>query len=599
MRRLIFTSSFLPRARGDYEYSTLDILLRDNKPDVTDIRGVGSPNFVGNRFQFFFFGQDDWKIRPNFTLNLGLRYEFANLPRDAASQELNSLSSVPGVIEFNRPKTDRNNFAPRIGFAYSPSSENSVGRFLFGSQGESSIRANFSVSHFVNFQNLLLLNLPPQFAQENNGGGPNTSFLQSGGIPNVLLPSNTPALARAATSSIILDQITPYTLSFALSYQRQINQNTGIEFRYLSTRTRKLPVQKQFNAPTVSAADQIIPTFYSRPTAAQLAGLPTFLDVVNRPTVGIPALFDYGFGDNVVTTGFPNIGKSWYDGASVSLTRRFSRSLGFTAAYTFSKTLDNATNELNTSALNPRRAQDAFNIEDEKGLSALDVPHRFVMSFNYDFSVFDKIQNPVGRLFLTGFQLNGIFQIQSGQPITIRSGVDSNVNFDVAGDRALFNPNGTPGTSSRVCGLDANGNFLAPGGFFSPGTVTTDINQCALGGYGPINAVAYLVVNPDAQFIQRGFLAAGTTIGRNTFRTRAFNSTDIVILKNTRFGSDNRFNLQIGAEISDLFNQRPQTVFGVGAQTAAFGIAGNANFNDYSIGNFAGRQITMRAKFIF
>ncbi|MBC7900853.1 MAG: TonB-dependent receptor, partial [Saprospiraceae bacterium] len=431
MRRLLSTSSFLPRARGDYQYSEFDILLQDLKPDAVDIRGVGSPNFVGNRYQFFFFGQDDWKIRQNLTLNLGLRYEYASLPRDAASQELNSISSVPGVIEFNRPKTDANNFAPRIGFAWSPTWDNSVGRILFGKQGESALRANFAVAHFVNFQNLLLLNLPPQFAQENNGGGPDTLFLQSGAIPNILLPSNTPELARAATGSIILDQITPYTLSWALSYQRQITREMGIEFRYLHTNSRKLPVQVQLNGGLVREEDLIIPTFFNQPTAGQLAGLPTLGTIAaNSPTIGVRSLTQYGFGQNSAVTGFPNIGESWYNGASVSLTRRFSRGFGLTAAYTFSKTMDNSTNELNSSALNPRRPQDGFNIDDEVGLSALDVPHRFVTSFNYDLTAFDKVENRIARAFLTGWQANGIFQIQSGQPITIRSGIDSNQNLD-------------------------------------------------------------------------------------------------------------------------------------------------------------------------
>src|SRR5262249_21377794 len=146
--------------------------------------------------------------------------------------------------------------------------------------------------------------------------------------------------------------------------------------------------------------------------------------------------------------------------------------------------LDNATNELNTSALNPRRAQDGFNFGDEKGLSALDVPHRFVASFTYDLDFFKGVENPVVGKFVNGWQLNGIFQAQSGQPITIRSGVDSNLNFDVAGDRALLNVNGVPGTSSRVCPLDANGNFLAPGrNPFTPGTPTTQISQCRLGNF--------------------------------------------------------------------------------------------------------------------
>jgi len=601
IRRLINTSLFLPRARGDYEYSTLDQLLLDTQPDVVDIRGVGSATFEGDRFQHAYFGQDDWKIRPNLTLNLGLRYEYVTLPKGAATQALNNLSSVPGVIEFNRPKTDKNNFAPRLGFAWSPSGgDNWFSKFLFGNNGESSIRANFAVAHFVNFLNLLQLNLPPQFQQEINNGGPATQFLQSGGIPNVLAPVGTQTQARAATSSYIADQTVPVSYSFALSYQRQLSANTGIEFRYLHTSVRQLPIQIRRNTGRLTAGDFTMPTFYSMPSAAQLSGLRTLGQIGNNSATALTGdLQQYGFEQNV--TAFDPIGKSNYDGGSISLTRRFTNNFGFTAAYTFSKTLDDSTNELNTSALNPRRPQDAFDIKNEYGLSALDIPHRFVVSFNYDLPFFKKDANPWKKALLGGWEFNGVFQAQSGQPITIRSGIDSNFNIDVAGDRAILNPNGTPGTSSTVCPIDSQGRFLrgSNSAFFSTGTVVTNINQCRLGFYGPTNAVAYLVVNPNAQYIQTGFFTNAATAGRNTFRTKGFNSTDLVIIKNSRFGREGRFNFQIGAEISDLFNQRPRTIYGVGSQTSAFGIAGNASFNDYSIGSFVGRQITMRAKFIF
>ncbi len=69
------------------------------------------------------------------TLNLGLRYEYQGIGRDEATQLLNAVSSVPGVIEFGIPKTDKNNFAPRVGFAYSPNFDNSIGRFSFRQAG--------------------------------------------------------------------------------------------------------------------------------------------------------------------------------------------------------------------------------------------------------------------------------------------------------------------------------------------------------------------------------------------------------------------------------------------------------------------------------
>ncbi|MBC7900715.1 MAG: hypothetical protein H7070_11760, partial [Saprospiraceae bacterium] len=228
----------------------------------------------------------------------------------------------------------------------------------------------------------------------------------------------------------------------------------------------------------------------------------------------------------------------------------------------------------------------------EVGLSALDVPHRFVTSFNYDLTAFDKVENRIARAFLTGWQANGIFQIQSGQPITIRSGIDSNQNLDAAGDRAIFNPDGDLNIGSGIQAVALVGGVITPVALGDPGTV------------------AYVALNPNAGFVQTGFLAR-SNVGRNTFRTKGFNETDMVLIKNTRFGPDGRFNLQIGAEIIDVFNQRPRTIGGtgaqvealftggVGAQTAAFSLPQNANFLNYDVGTFTGRTITMRAKFIF
>jgi hypothetical protein len=309
-----------------------------------------------------------------------------------------------------------------------------------------------------------------------------------------------------------------------------------------------------------------------------------------NPTIGKGNLEEFGFFSAV--TAFPNIGRSWYDGVSASLNRRFTKNFSFTAAYTFSKTLDDSTNELNTSALNPRRPENAGNrfdsnglsLRNEKGLSALDIPHRFASSFNVDLPFFDKNENTFLRMVLGGFQVNGIFQIQAGQPITVRSGRDSNLNFDAAGDRAIFNPNGDPEISSGIFAVNAAG--------------TRIVNGTGADVLNDPSTVAYVALNPNAGFISTGFLARSTA-GRNTFRTKGFNQTDLVVLKNTRFGSDGRFNFQIGAEIFDLFNQRPKTIGGVGAQTSAFSIAGNSNFNNYDIGNFSGRTVTMRAKFIF
>lgn len=233
-----------------------------------------------------------------------------------------------------------------------------------------------------------------------------------------------------------------------------------------------------------------------------------------------------------------------------------------------------------------------MNIDNEFGPSVFDVPHRFVTSFNVDVPFFNNSQNAFLKAVLGGFQLNGIFQIQSGQPVTVLAGRDANRNGDSAGDRALFNPNGNPNISS---GITAVG--------LVNGVVTT---VPLLIGTNPNPAIrAYVANNSNAGYISTGFFAkelagqgSGTAI-RNSLRTKGYSNTDLVILKNTRFGADGRFNFQIGAEIFDLFNQRIQTIAGVGAFTNAFNTAGNSNFNNYEIGSYIGRKITMRAKFYF
>ena len=131
------------------------------------------------------------------------------------------------------------------------------------------------------------------------------------------------------------------------------------------------------------------------------------------------------------------------------------------------------------------------------------------------------------------------------------------------------------------------------------------VTQVPVGSAPNVNVRAYLAVNPNAGWVQTGYFAkelanggAGTA-PRNDYRTKSWNNTDMVFLKNTRFGSENRFNFQFGVEFHDVFNQRAKTIAGVGSGARSFALPNTPQFLDYDFGVFGGRTVTLRTKFIF
>ncbi|HEV7701610.1 MAG TPA: TonB-dependent receptor, partial [Pyrinomonadaceae bacterium] len=546
---------FLPRHGGEYEYGDLDRFFMDLKPDLFNHKGIGDPVQPLASRQMGGFVQDDWKVTHNLTLNLGVRWDYQSIYEVEKLQALSAPANIPGVIEFRVPKADKNNFAPRVGFAWAPSFDSGLGHLLFGKSGESSIRANFARSYFIAFSNLVSAGPPAALQGELVDAGPDTGFLQSGGASNApYVFNNSVANIRAVTGSYILDHTNPYADAYAVSYQRQLGRNLGMEIRFLRTNGRSLYVQTQTNSQTVADDAMVIPTLFAVPTFAALGALPTIGTVVaaspvlNGATIAprqltkyTPSLADPDFAG--VLTSDPGIGKSRYNGLSFSVNRHFANHFSASAAYTFSHTWDNSFNELFTSDLNPRRSQDVgeffgsgLNIAADWAPSIADVPHRFVAS--WVFEVPFKSKNAFVNGLIGGWEVTGIFQAQSGQLVDIQSGVDSNRNGDGAGDRALLNPNGDRNIGSGVVGLTTVGGVVTA--FELGGAPKTNVRAYVPGVCNSPDIVtrqcASFTTNFNAGWIQTGFFAkelanggAGTA-PRNAYRTRAFNNTDMVLL---------------------------------------------------------------------
>ncbi len=573
-RKVISPQRFIQRERGDYEYLFIDDYLRDFSPEFGE-RNVGGNTYYGDQKILYAFAQDDWRIRPSFTLNLGLSYSYQEVTKGVKFQEANALASVPGLLEFRAPKTQTKNFGPRIGFAWSPDyTEGMLGR-LFGGSGKSSIRAGFSMGYDYIFDNLGILSNPPQAQQTIDVGGtgqanaccPGTGFLASGGIgPTPTGGLTDPVVLRKVTASFIPDQVVPYSLTYTASFQREFRRDWSVEVRYLGTRGIHLITQNRLNIQArVSPEDGRpgLPTYITNvPTQAQIDALPAStltLANINARSNLVPKYANAGFNGAAIVSFLSN-GNSTYNGASAQVTKRLTKGFQMTAAYTFSHLIDDTTAEVFSTVLSPRRVEDFQNLKRERATSALDHRHRFVTSSIYELPWFNNKTGFAGVL-LGGFSLSGTYTAESGERITIRSGNDANGNGDSAGDRAILNQGGTEGVGSTVSALVRTCPSFNP-----DGTCTTSTAS---------RTVGYRANNPNAKYIQTGS-GAVSNIGRNTFLLPAINNIDFSIFKKFRISESKYF--QLRADFYNVFNH-PQYVPGSVNTVDAVGTTGLTTLN--------------------
>ena len=569
-RKLIAPQTFTQRSRGDYEYVHALSYFQDLAPDYLAERSNGNPVFYGDQVALYWFANDNWRIRPNLTLNLGLRYEYTTIPFTSRAQALNSAASVPGLVNFIAPNPAKNNWGPRIGFAYSP-----------GTSGRTSIRGGVGEAYDVLFDNLGLLTLPPELsstidcAPVGNFNCPNP-FLAGGAIlPGAGGVRTFPSVAaqRAATSAYIPPNTKdPKSIDWTLGVQHTFAKDYTLEVRYVGTRGIHLPAQIQLNKQPVVTSSFNLPTYTTAPSQATLDALPVTLAQINSVfNAGgniVPAFNAAGFNGSSITSYQP-WGSSTYHGLAVQLNKRLSNGLQFVGAYTFSHLIDDATAEVFSTVLAPRRSQNGLALHNDYANSILDHRHRLTLAVIYDVPYF-KHSNALVKNTIGNWEFAPIYTYQSAQWVTAQSGVDSNKNGDSAGDRTIFNGSGTPGTGSGV-------NPLCTSSLPSFATCGENDFSAKNGPPGPKNfdsrpyLVAYAAQNPNAQYIQAG-LGAFATAGRNTLQLAPINDIDMTVVK--RFTITERFKIEFQAQAFNLFNH-PQYVGGFLNDIAPIGYTGS------------------------
>jgi hypothetical protein len=538
----IVSGFFIQRVRGDYDYASLEEYLLDKQPTGSAFgtpnsgeRSVGAAGGIplGNLEHAAFF-QDDFRVRSNLTLNLGIRYEYVTVPVGTRAQQYSSIADVPGVISFTNPPPSKNNWSPRIGFAYSP-----------GSDGKTSIRGGVARSFDNTYLNLNENSAPPfyQTTQDVNPAAPVSNFLANGGLAGLGTGATTPAAARAAISSYTFQQNRPYALTGTLGVQRLLGKDYTLEARYVYTKGVHLWNQTRLNIVSpLSTSGLSLPTYFTTPSAAQLAADTVTLGqlqsiIVPGGTAALPYnnLATYGFKNALV--GYNPWGNSRYNGLALQLNKRYSSNFSYIAAYTWSHAQDDSTATNFSTIMSPRRVLDFQNMGREWADSALDRRHRITITPVYDFRPFQKsnwlMKNVVGN-----WNISGTYTFQSPEYATVQNGIDANLNSDATGDRTVTNINGASGVGSNVVGLLANGTTVPAG------TSCTGTAACK-------GIVAYVALNPNAQYVTAG-LGVNANGGRNTLPMGRTNNIDAALRK--KFSITERMTLDFGAQFFNLFN---------------------------------------------
>jgi hypothetical protein len=549
-------------AQNFYSY-LVGLVAAQNQSQFFNINGERTEqDYRGYRVrELDFFFQDTWKVRPNFTLNYGLRYEFKGVPFEVNGQMSTLVDQDPSgflpaggftfqLVGANSPNenlklydNDLNNFAPRFGFNWSPDWDSGFMSTLTGGPGRTSIRGGYGIFYDRVFGNLF----------SNSSANPpfQRDFFQFVGdfidfVPRP--PTQTPTavaqdgdflfpvlFALAGNNQFQSKFSNPYTQAWNFGFQRQFGNNFLVEADYVGNH----------------GLNQL------RVIDGQLTSVERVNAILGTNTLISPTNTTNNFFNGVLNNAFfqtatnLSVGQSTYHSGQFRVTKNLTNERFGTgqiqAAYTWSHAIDDSTDPLVSQTGERTFPRDSAGFaqvpgtgqagwQGEKGNSGFDVRHRFVMNFLYEVPL--KFDNSFANGVFGNWALTGIWQKQSGSPWTAFGGTDS--AGTALGQRADFaDPGAVIGTFTR----------LAPNPNLDPRTQigpTRDQfrNPCA----GTVSA------NGAACTDQLDGRQGG--IGRNSFVGPDFNKFDLALIKRfpmDRFREGMRFTIR--TDFFNLFNR--------------------------------------------
>ena len=480
---------------GPSYYNFADFLY--GLPDSTQ-RQVGSEPDDLTGWQTAFFVQDDWRVRPWLTLNLGLRYELQTPLTEARNRLSNFIPELGTIVlsgDQRFPKTlletDKNNWGPRVGFALRPfGNDRTIVRggagIYYSLETFNPIRQQLAVAYpFVNrlsysrsSSNILLLSFPRAdvpTATPFPGAGTGAGTVVGTEVQGVSQPLGIPVKYQ-----------TPEFYQYNLTIERQLMKDLALEVGYVGSQGRHLGVRYNINLPICVTAPCTATANFVRP-------YPQFGDIQYQAQVA----------------------NSGYNALQTSLRRRFTDGLTLLVSYTFSRAIDTASSTNDSTSGTQKFPQNPYNLRDEKGLSDFHRKHQFSASFNYGLPFgkghrFLADASGVTETLFGGWQLNGIITILSGRPFTPQY----NSNASNSGNQR---PNIVGDPFANV----PAGLYFNPAAFRQPVATPTDLNLWG-------------------------------NLGRNALIGPGYRNADFSLLKNFRLTEKTK--LQFRAEVFNAFN---------------------------------------------
>lgn len=531
-------SFFFPTVRGRLHYSTLQRFIDDQ----ADLAATINKPLVGGDiigfyewWEMYLYAQDQWRIRPNFTLSYGLRYEFPGdsfkYLKDLNQRILSANGNNPGFALDPVPGTDKNNLMPRIGFNWNPRTrtDGPIGWLTGGDK--TVVRGGYALTFDANFININL-NVATAFPFVATitlpSPGNNAFATLPTAVPNVAQPLQ---LTRTVVAK---DFRAPLSHQFSFEIQRELTRDSAFKIGYVGTLGRDL-----------------FQTLDGNPRTACAGGTNANPCPRVDPTRG------------VIRTR-ANAASSDYHSMQMSYEKRLSNNFSAGVHYTWSSFIDTASEIFNPSTGEVAVAQDSFNIKADRGRSSYDRPHRLTGNFVYELPFYREQRGFVGRV-LGGWQVNSFFTFQSGAPFTVFNGAD---------------PAGALNGISALVGTAIRPNYAS-----SVNISGMTIRELRAACGTPITGNACPNLFTAITAAQR----VGN-VGRNTLRADGIESIDFGINKNTRITERVRFQIR-----ADMFNAINHRNFGI--PNAA--INAGANFLNQWATPAGNRRIVIGGRLVF